>query len=261
MKRMNVIAIAIAVTLAVTKLALLALVLPLFAVHAQAQIVNGGFESGLTGWTTHGDVSTQGNAQGNIPAGASKLFITTAGLQADEFDAAGTSIGPFNASGKSAVLAGVAGGLESLSGNTIGSFDAFGQFAVEGSVASQTFSALAGNTLSFVWNFGTRETGLDHAFVVIDGVLTTLNRAVNPTAPGSANDLFQTSYQSFSSSFTRSGSHTITFGVVDLTDTAVRSSLSIDQVQISAVPEADVRLMMLAGLGSLAWLMKRRKSA
>lgn len=239
------------------KTAVLTLALPLLVAQAQAQIVNGGFESGLTGWTTYGDVSTQGNA----PAGSSKLFITNAGLEADEFNAAGALIGPFNASGKAAVLAGVVGGLETLSGNGIGLFDAFGQFAVEGSVASQTFSALAGNTLSFVWNFGTRETGLDHAFVLIDGVLTTLNRAVNPTVPGSGNDLFQSGYQSFSSSFTRSGLHTITFGVVDLTDNAVRSSLSIDQVQISAVPEADARLMMLAGLGGLAWLMKRRQSA
>jgi hypothetical protein len=253
MKKINFIATA--------NTALLALTLPFLVAQAQAQIVNGGFESGLSGWTTYGDVSTQGNAQGTVPAGSSKLFITNAGLEADEFNAAGALIGPFNASGKASVLAGVAGGLETLSGNAIGLFDAFGQFAVEGSVASQTFSALAGNTLSFVWNFGTRETGLDHAFVVIDGVLTTLNRAVNPTTPGSGNDLFQTGYQSFSSSFTQSGLHTITFGVVDLTDNAVRSSLSIDQVQISAVPEADARLMILAGLGGLAWLMKRRQSA
>jgi hypothetical protein len=241
----------------------LAMLLSCVALNSQAQIINGGFESGLTGWTTYGDVSTQGNAQGNVPAGSSKLFITNAGLEADEFNAAGALIGPFNASGKAAEIAGSAGGLETKNSNSIGAFDAFGLFAVEGSSASQTFSALAGTTFSFVWNFGTRETGLDHAFVVIDGVVTSLNSAVNPTATGSANDLFQTGFQSFSSSFTRSGLHTITFGVVDLTDSAVRSSLSIDQVQISAVPEADARLMLMAGLGGLgglAWLLKRRKS-
>lgn len=234
---------------------MLATFLGFATLNTQAQIVNGGFESGLIGWTTYGDVSTQGNA----PAGSSKLFITTAGLEPDEFNAAGVLIGPFNASNNAAEIAGVASGLEVKSGNPIGAFDAFGLFAVEGSTASQTFSALTGTTFSFVWNFGTRETALDHAFVVIDGVLSTLNGAVNPTAPGSANDLFQTGFRSFTSSFTKSGPHTVTFGVVDLNDNAVRSSLSIDQVQISAVPEADVRLMLLAGLGGLAWMFKRRR--
>jgi hypothetical protein len=65
--------------------------------------------------------------------------------------------------------------------------------------------------------------------------------------------------QSFSSSFTTSSNHTAAFGVVDLNDTAVRSLLSIDQVQISTVPEADARNTLLAGMDSLVLLMKRRK--
>ncbi len=233
-----------------------ALALPCFTLNAQAQITNGGFETGLAGWTTYGDVSTQGNA----PAGSAKLFLTTAGPsnESDEFNAAGALIGPFNESGVAAVLAGQPGGLETLGGTTVGAFDAFSLFATEGALARQTFSAQAGTILSFTWNFGTRETALDHAFVVIDGVLTTLNSAANPSAPGAGNDLFQTGNQHFSSSFTTSGNHTVVFGVVDLNDTAVRSSLAIDQVQISAVPEVDVRIMLLAGLGSLALLMKRR---
>jgi hypothetical protein len=235
----------------------IALALPCFMLNAQAQITNGGFEAGLTGWTTYGDVSTQGNA----PVGSAKLFLTTAGPsnETDEFNAAGAPIGPFNESGTAAVLAGQTGGLETLGGTALGAFDTFSLSAIEGSLARQSFNAQAGDIFSFTWNFGTRETQLDHAFVVIDGVVTSLNSAVNPTAPGIGNDLFQTGYQSFSSSFTTSGTHTVAFGVVDLNDTAVRSSLSIDQVQISAVPEADVRIMLLAGMGSLVLLMKRRK--
>jgi hypothetical protein len=234
-----------------------ALALPCFTLNAQAQITNGGFESGLAGWTTYGDVSTQGNA----PADSAKLFLTTAGPsnEPDEFNAAGALIGPFNESGTAAVIVGQPGGLETLSGNAIGAFDTFSLPAIEGSLARQTFSAQAGDIFSFTWNFGTRETALDHAFVVIDGVVTSLNSAINPTAPGIGHDLFQTGYQSFSSSFATSGTHTVAFGVVDLNDIAVRSSLSIDQVQISAVPEADVRIMLLAGMGSLVLLMKRRR--
>jgi hypothetical protein len=251
MKKLNFIATA--------NTTLLAFALPFLATHAQAQIVNGGFESGLTGWITYGDVSTQGNA----PAGSAKLFLTTAGPsnETDEFNAAGVPIGPFNESGTAAVIAGQPGGLETLGGTALGAFDTFSLSAIEGSLARQSFTAQAGDIFSFTWNFGTRETALDHAFVVIDGVVTTLNSAVNPTAPGTGNDLFQTGYQSFSSSFTTSGTHTVAFGVVDLNDTAVRSSLSIDQVQISAVPEVDGRIMLLAGLGGLGLLLKRRKSA
>lgn len=156
-------------------------------------------------------------------------------------------------------MAGFARGPEAKAGLAVGAFDAFGLFAVEGSTASQTFSAQAGSIFSFAWNFGTRETALDYAFVVIDGVLNTLNRAVNPAAPSSANDLFQTGWRSFSSGFAQSGLRTVTFGVVDLTDNAARTSLSIDQVQVSAVPEADVRLMLLAGLAAMAFVTRRLK--
>jgi hypothetical protein len=227
---------------------------------AQAQITNGDFEAGLFGWKTFGDVSTQGSA----PQGTSKLFLTTAGLDADEFNSSGVLIGPFNASGTAAIEAGVPFGLEDRGLDAIGAYDAFGLYAIEGSLARTGFNAQAGDVLSFVWNFGTRETALDHAFVVIDGVVTSLNSAVNPTAPGTGNDLFQTGYQSFSSTIATSGSHTVVFGVVDLNDTAVRSSLSIDQVQISAVPEpssAAMCLLGLAAMGIFAALVKHKSRA
>jgi hypothetical protein len=222
---------------------------------AQAQITNGGFESGLSGWTTFGDVSTQALA----PEGAAKLFLTTAGLDADESDAAGAPLGPFNASGIAAVDVGTPGGLEQLSGNAIGSFDAFGAAAFEGSLAQQSFTAQAGDSLSFLWNFGTRETLLDHAFVVIDGVVTSLSSSTLPSAPGSGNDLFQTGFQSFSTTFTTSGTHSVAFGVVDMTDFNVRSSLSIDRVQVTAVPEAESWAMGLLGLAGLGFSASRTK--
>ena len=225
------------------------------SISSQAQISNGGFEFGLTGWTTHGDVSTQGTA----PAGAAKLFLTTAGLDADELNSAGLLIGPFNASGVAAVEVGTAGGLEQLNGNAIGAFDAFGFAAYEGSLARQSFTAQAGDSLTFLWNFGTRETLLDHAFVVIDGVVTSLSGSSLPSSPGTGNDLFQSGFQSFSRSFTTSGTHTVAFGVVDLTDFNVRSSLAIDQVQILAVPEAESWALMLTGLAALGFFAPRAK--
>ena len=233
------------------------------SLSAQAQIINGGFEFGLSGWTTFGDVSTQANTAAGSGAGAAKLFLTTAGLEADEFDSAGVLIGPFNASRISAVVVGSAGGLETLNGNAIGAFDAFGLFAYEGSLARQSFSAQAGDILSFVWNFGTRDTGLDHAFVVIDGVVTSLSGSSRPTQMGSGFDLLQTGFRSFSTTFSTtfstSGTHSLAFGVVDLNDSAVRSSLSVDQVQISAVPEPSSGALTLLGLALTGFFVRRLK--
>lgn len=212
------------------------------AASAQAQIINGGFEAGLNGWTTAGDASTQGPA----PAGAARLFLTTAGLVADELDGGGNLVGPFNASGTAAVgsdqletLAGLAGG-------------ALGADAYEGALARQSFTAQAGQTLSFVWDFGTRDSFPDYGFAVIDGTLFTLASSAAAVLPGSGNDLLHTGYQSFTHAFTSNGSHTLAFGVVDVGDTTVRSSLSVDSVQLSAVPEPQTVAMLLAGL---AWML------
>ena len=222
---------------------------------AQAQITNGGFESNLFGWTTYGDVSTQPAA----PAGAAQLFLTTAGLEADELDGAGALIGPFNASGVAAVDTGTLGGLEQLSGYAIGAFDAFGGFAYEGSLARQSFSAQAGDSLMFLWNFGTRETALDHAFVVIDGVVTSLSGPGLPTTPGNGFDLLQTGFQTFNTTFNSSGTHTVAFGVVDMGDVSVRSSLRIDQVQILAVPEPESWTLTLLGLVAMGVFARRAR--
>jgi hypothetical protein len=218
----------------------------LYCAPSHAAIVNGGFESGLSGWSTLGDVSTQAGA----PQGNARLLLTTADTVADEFDNNGAPIGPFNRSGNSPLLVGSPGGLETQSGFAIGAFDPVGGFAYEGSLASQSFTAAAGQTLSFLWNFGTRDTAADFAFVAIDGLVLRLGGVPEAVLPGSGDNLLETGYQTYSFQFASSGLHTLAFGVVDVFDVAVMSSLSIDQVQLSnTVPEPKALLLMLMALG------------
>lgn len=227
---------------------------------AQAAIVNGGFEAGLAGWSTWGDAGTTGDG---APAGAAQLVLTNAGLDADEFDANGALIGPFNRSGNAAVTAGVFGGLETLGGFPLGAFDPLGDAAIEGSLAQQAFTAAAGDTLSFTWKFGTRDTFADYAFVAINGQVFYLAGSPEASLPGSGDNLFETSQQSFSHTFGAAGLQTLTFGVVDVADGTVMSSLFVDQVQLVAgtpnntVPEPASAALLLAGLGLTAWRHRR----
>jgi hypothetical protein len=221
-----------------------------FCTTGQAALVNGGFENGLSGWTTLGDASTQAGA----PQGNARLLLTNADTFSDEVDASGLPLGPFNRSGNSPLLVGVPGGLEQQAGFAIGAFDPVGDFAQEGSLAMQSFSAAAGDTLSFLWNFGTRDTFADFAFVAIDGLVIRLGGVPEALLTGSGDHLLETGFQTFSFQFNTSGLHSLVFGVVDVGDTAIMSSLSVDQVQLrsNSVPEPQSLALMLMALGLMA---------
>lgn len=224
------------------------LLAPLMAV--QAQVVNGDFEASLSGWSTLGDASTQGGA----PAGASQLWLTTASLLfADDAPFGGP--GARNRSGTAAAEVGVAGGVESFLGLPIAALDpdvANGVQAYEGSAARQTFTANAGDLLSFQWDFGTSDTFADYAFVVIDGTVTRLAGPDDAVAPGTMENDFRTGVMSFSHAFTTTGTHSVGFGVVDVGDFNVTSTLAVDSVQIAAVPEMPATLLALVGLLAVA---------
>jgi hypothetical protein len=227
----------------------------LLCAPSHAALVNGGFEAGLAGWTTFGDANTQSGA----PQGNARLLLTTADTVADEFDNTGAAIGPFNRSGNSPLWVGQPGGLENQSGFSIGAFDPVGGFAYEGSVALQSFIATAGDTLSFVWNFGTRDTFDDFAFVAIDGLVIRLGGVPEALLTGTGDHLLETGFQSFSFQLATTGQHSLVFGVVDVLDVSVMSSLSIDQVQLSnTVPEPRTLLLVLTALGLMAAATARR---
>ena len=225
------------------------------SVKAQ-QIDNGGFEAGLTGWVVFGDASLQDGA----PEGLSQLWLTTA--SATEQDDFPLAAGVLNRSGIGALAVGSPGGVETAVGLPLTALDpdlASGIVAFEGSAATRSVSANAGDVLSFSWNFGTTDTFNDYAFFVVDGQLFTLANTGQATLPTSfLGNSFETGAAAYNHVFTSAGPHQISFGVVDVGDFNATSTLAIDNVRISAVPEAPAVLMLLAGLGAAA--LRRRKA-
>lgn len=201
---------------------------------ARADVLNGDFNAGLSGWSSLGDVAVSGGA----------AVLTTASLDADDTPAAS---GAFNISGSAAALIGLPGGLEDFAGLSLGALDpdpAAGTWAFEGSALRQTLTVQAGDSLSFDWTFASNEdplTGMnDYAFVLIGDVLTVLG----DVAGGATG-------QHFSYAFSSAGNVKLVFGVVDINDYVGTSRLGIDAVRVEAsqsVPEPGTLALGLGGL-------------
>ncbi len=194
---------------------------------AQAQVGTGSLE----GWTVLGDVVAQ---QGSIT-------LTTAFLDGFDDEA-------LNLSGQPAVLADV---LEPAAGVGLYGLDLNdADFATEGSLVTQSFTVSAGDTLSFDWAFGgVEDLYQDHAFVVINGELTSL---ATRSLPGLA-------LNGFSLSFAGAGTVQLALGVVDTGDYLGVSTLSVSNLQITPVPEPASLAMLLAGLGLVGAAAARRR--
>ena len=200
--------------------------------NAHAQATTGS----LLGWQTNGDIVSAGGA----------ITLTTAFMDGDGDQT-------YNLSGTSAidVLFDDMGGL---AGVDITAFDIGGEFAVEGSLITQSFNAVAGQTLSFDWSFTTHETTyLDNAFVIIDHQLVSLATTAQPGI-GS---------QKYSFTFAQSGLVTLSLGVVDTESVAGVSLLSFSNLQLGAatapIPEPGTYALMLGGLGVLGFVARRRR--
>ncbi|MFT3735769.1 MAG: PEP-CTERM sorting domain-containing protein [Rhodocyclaceae bacterium] len=226
----------------------------LMAVGSQAVSAaptNGNFSAGLTGWAVAGDVAVLGSS--------AYAQLTTATLGNDDWPAAA---GAFNVSGNETAAAWQ---LESFFGLSAGTLDpdaAGFVFASEGSAIRQTVTVAAGDTLSFDWNFLSNEAGFaaqpDYAFVVIGDSVIRLADSTDSLAPSAVYG-GQTGAQHFSYTFTSGGNVVLGFGVVDAGDGSVTSALSLDAVQISAVPEPTTAMMLLAGLGIAGFAARRNK--
>jgi PEP-CTERM motif len=204
----------------------------LFGSAAHAQVSTGT----LTGWGVFGDVVSRFGA----------ITLTTAYLDGD---VAGDQ--PFNLSGNSPIAI---GDLETAAGVAPYALDlSAAEYGTEGSLVKQSFAAVAGQTLSFDWSFGTLDTLFqDRAFVVIDGEVITLATA---NAPGG-------STQSFSRTFAQSGNVTLSFGVIDTVDYLGVSSLAISNLALgdvaAPVPEPSTWALFGGGLALLGWHSRRR---
>jgi hypothetical protein len=237
--------------------ALSALALALLAGSAHAQVVNGGF-NGLAGWSTGGDAAS---------VDADRLVLTTASSTYQDDTDAGLTTATRNVSGIDPKAAG--GGADSLEAFLGIADNALAPdvdklvVAFEGSAASQTFAVAAGSRLSFQWDLSTLDqrdpAQADYAFIVLDGQVIRLADAFAATTAIVGGDYAaHTGWQDYTTTFDAAGSHTLSFGIVDVGDFNDTSALSVTRVAVSAVPESSTLALMVAGLAMLA--LKRRRT-
>jgi hypothetical protein len=121
---------------------------------------------------------------------------------------------------------------------------------IEGSGLQQRFAALAGTMLQFDWRLSTvgfDAAQADRAFVLIDGeLLAPLGTVAADAVTGH-----------FSHAFADAGTHALAIVVMDVATADGVSTLALSNFSVGAVPEPASWALWLAGLGGLAWMLRR----
>ena len=193
------------------------------SIQLDNRIENGGFETGtFSNWRTIGDTSVETADFGIAPSEGTFQALLTTGA---------------NDSGGSVVDSDLENFLELSSGvlDNLGNGN-----ATEGSGIKQTFTAEAGDILTFDWNFLTNEGEQsffnDFAFFSISPFtleLADTGASLFETfAEGFDDSVLETGYQSVSVAISEAGTYTLNFGVVDVEDDAVDSGLLVDNIQV-----------------------------
>lgn len=220
---------------------------------APAQLANQGYEAGLEGWVSSGDVTTPLQVVASSSMGG--WVITPPQTE--------MAVLPSNSTGLQE--------LDTFFGLNAGTIDA----ALAGDVNSgaaikQSFTGLAGDTLTQYWNFAslgdTSDTSFnDSAFVIFNGEATVLASVENGGIEVGSHG--HTGWQSFSYTLPADGTYTLGFGVVSMQDTVSYSMLFLDDQPggdwtlpgMPPIPEPEIYAMLLVGL-ALIGVMTKRKS-
>lgn len=244
---------------------------------SHAAILNGSFENGFNGFSTIGDatIETKDSVQTGILAG---LFNT--GPTEGNFQAEITNIGGFGS--RSGNFAAPASDLETFLGLSSGSLSNVGNGpAVEGAAIKQTFTAKAGDIISFDFNFGTLETPgtdfNDFAFLTLNSdvfkLADTTSTTVSPLDPPNfgprrggvletTSFAGRTGIRTFSTKIQNTGTYTLGIGVVDAgADRFVPSALLVDNIKLTSVPEpaSTLGVLTFGALGAGLQLLRKKK--
>ena len=201
-----------------------------------SNVLSEGFENGFAanGWEfINATISSENSNEGD-----SSAFLTTATAN-DETTPDGVRTN--------------AQEVANLVGATLNQLDPLGGdpgFATEGSAIANSFHAMEGQIFSFDWFFSTYEYNEaddvndeivnDFAFFVIDGEVFKLFDS--EALDSQVDELVSEGWNSFSIAIDSTGHHDIAFGVLDNEDTAVESSLNIDNIHLG--PSSDVPHLM-----------------
>jgi hypothetical protein len=225
-------------------------------------LLNPSFTTGLTSWDTFGDVTVTGATNRAVLSTASTMF-----------DDDGVGVGANNNSGTTPVDLGSAPDLAGIAVGQLDQAAGLGQFTYEGSAIRQSFAANAGDlvTVTFSWAFLSLETtASDFAFVALNNDVvkfadaTSVPLASNFTGAfadfNSVNWVYNTGSYTYNAN--SNGTQSFALGVVDVNDYTTTSELRVDNisVQITAVPEPETFAMLLAGLGLVGGVVRRRQA-
>lgn len=124
-----------------------------------------------------------------------------------------------------------------------------------GAILSKDFSFAAGSTVSFDWDFhaGDYMPYNDFALVTVGGSTYGLS---NVAAVG---DFGDSGWQHASFTLSTATQGSVAFLVSNYGDNGFNSSLSVANVNVSAVPEPASMGLMLAGLGVMGAALRRRQ--
>ena len=205
-----------------------------------SELPNGGFEDNdFTHWTTVGETRVETTAFGRAPTeGAFQAFLSTAGLAEAPEDLPGNAVA---ASELETFLALPPGSLDHLSTAPV----------VEGSAVKRTFTARAGDMVSFDWNFLTNERthldepdaspGLDRndlsfVSIAVDAAPTENILLADSTWTfilASTSFSAETGFDTFSYVLPATGTYTLGIGVADVGDAQLPSGLLLDNVTLT----------------------------
>lgn len=251
---------------------------------AKAAILNGGFEDGLTGWEAIGDYKVETSVFGTEPVeGSSQAFLSTAfnevvGLDESGTETLGGKVVPTTFISNFAEAESLEGFLGTSTFLGDQSFDRLATATpIEGSALKQTFTAAAGDTVSFSWNFLTNESSdraavddytypdfNDFAFASIQSDSGSqwfrLADTVAGLNPSSTSFDSETGFRTFSYTIPTAGNYTLGIGVVDVGEATRISGLLVDNVEAVPEPNSTVGTLGLLFLGASWMVTASRKS-